>query len=1084
MTSAGLKICTQCGHMNPPNARFCNQCGKGIGTERAPERYTPRHLSEKILQMRSSLEGERKQVTVLFVDVKGSVALSQQVEAEQWHGIMDRFFALLTDNIHRFEGTINQYTGDGIMALFGAPIAHEDHAHRACRAALSIQADMVALAEELARLHGMNFSIRQGLNSGEVIVGRIGDDLRMDYTAKGQTVGLAARMEQLARPDTILISGLTRDLVAGAFGVSERAGLSVKGFENKIRTYELTGLKKELPPELEDVIPMVGRESELSLLSAYREQVVQQGGGLLVSISAGTGLGKSRLCREFMARCRQQSVRVVGVSGSSHHRAEPLAPIRELFLSYLQLHGAEDAAAVRARVMEIGKSYPGVPPVLIGNLLRLLGADEDAVDAPADTGRCAELAMALVQHLLRDGALNQHLVCVIENVHWLDDAQTGPVFDDLIARLAHVPVLVVMTARSDYRYRWRDHRRVRHLDLQPLSESQAEQFLVHLLGADKSLAALRHAIAQRADGNPMFISEVVQQLVSTRVLEREGRGYKLRRQPGEIRLPPSVQAVVAARIDALAEDTKRLLQTAAVIGRRIPLALLRSLHPSNAFDQELQELLQQGFLQLEPGPEKRAALLFSQSLFQTVAYEALLLDVRREIHRKVAVALRPEHSQDPTQLAQAARHFAAAGESAAAVRWYLASAERAAETDLPEALRRLDRARGLLGESGAEDGVPTMRVLARWLQFAARLEVDRHQVEDVLAQARSLLDRDLGLPDQILFAVTQGSVALARSKPDQALEHFLQAQNLLLPQCAVELKLLVAVPLVYGLQANGQLEEALRHCDQALAWCTKDDAPGRDLLSYSPCVALTTLKAWVSSWLGDVAQALGLGQEALVAAESSRHGEQRVAALAVLAFIEAEAGQTDLAQAHAQQALDIAAGTRNGVSELLALAALGRAQVRGGCWAEAVASLEDALARTEGRAFGLGECARMEADLSLAHLAAGNARQARISAAQAVKRAEQSGSALAEIEASLAQIRAGLFSSRPQSFLKRYQASLAELEERMADRHVRLLEPELLLLKARCCELRRENENVRQLRGQAAARAEQFGVPLPLCSKF
>ncbi len=215
--------CSSCGHANPPDHVFCGGCGAALqeitkkrpAHQSTPRDYTPKHLADKILQSKSALEGERKQVTVLFVDVKGSMELAEQLDPEEWHAILDRFFAILTDGVHRFEGTVNQYTGDGIMALFGAPIAHEDHAQRACYAALHLREEIARYATEVKREHGVGFSARMGLNSSEVVVGKIGDDLRMDYTAQGHTVGLAQRMEALAEPNSCFLTAATAARISG-----------------------------------------------------------------------------------------------------------------------------------------------------------------------------------------------------------------------------------------------------------------------------------------------------------------------------------------------------------------------------------------------------------------------------------------------------------------------------------------------------------------------------------------------------------------------------------------------------------------------------------------------------------------------------------------------------------------------------------------------------------------------------------------------------------------------------------------------------------------------------------------------------
>src|SRR3989449_10134244 len=232
--------CCSCGRANPAGQRFCNGCGHRLGesalpAERAPRSYTPKHLAEKILTSRAALEGERKQVTVLFADVKGSMDLAEQLDPEEWHRIMDRFFHILAEGVHRFEGTVNQYTGDGVMALFGAPIAHEDHARRACYAALHLAEALRRYGEELKRRLGLGFSVRMGLNSGGGVVGRIGDDLRMDYTAQGHTVGLAARMEQLAGPERVYLTEHTAALVSGFFQLRDLGPFPVKGVREPVR---------------------------------------------------------------------------------------------------------------------------------------------------------------------------------------------------------------------------------------------------------------------------------------------------------------------------------------------------------------------------------------------------------------------------------------------------------------------------------------------------------------------------------------------------------------------------------------------------------------------------------------------------------------------------------------------------------------------------------------------------------------------------------------------------------------------------------------------------------------------------------
>jgi class 3 adenylate cyclase len=282
--------------------------------ERSLRSYTPKHLADKILQSKSALEGERKQVTVLFADVKGSMELAGQVDPEEWHRILNRFFEILTDGVHRFEGTVNQYTGDGIMALFGAPIAHEDHAQRACYSALSLRDELRRYADELRVGRGLNFGTRIGVNSGEVVVGKIGDDLRMDYTAQGHTVGLAQRMEQLAPSEKICLTQNTARLVADFFRVRSLGESKIRGLTEPVGIYELEDVgpaRSRLDAaRLRGFTRFVGRHDEMSILQAALHRAVE-GHGQVVGVVGEAGVGKSRLCAEFVDRCRADGTRVL-----------------------------------------------------------------------------------------------------------------------------------------------------------------------------------------------------------------------------------------------------------------------------------------------------------------------------------------------------------------------------------------------------------------------------------------------------------------------------------------------------------------------------------------------------------------------------------------------------------------------------------------------------------------------------------------------------------------------------------------------------------------------------------------------------
>src|SRR5437899_6697118 len=331
--------CPSCGHENRPSARFCEACGQPLAGRSGGDRrsYTPPHLAEKMLASRGAVQGEGKQVTVLFADVKGSMELAERLDPEAWHGIMDRFFALLAEGVHRFEGTVNQFTGDGIMALFGAPIAHEDHAQRACHAALHLGAELRRYAHDLRRERGLSFSVRMGLNSGDVVVGTIGDDLRMDYTAQGHTVGLAARMEQLAGADRVYLTEHAAALVSGYFRLRDLGPVAVKGVRDPLRVYELEGLgtlrTKLDVSRARGFSRFVGREGETATLEAALARAAA-GDGQVVGVVAEAGVGKSRLCYEFVQRCRARGIPVHEAHGAAHGKVVPYLLVLDFLRGY------------------------------------------------------------------------------------------------------------------------------------------------------------------------------------------------------------------------------------------------------------------------------------------------------------------------------------------------------------------------------------------------------------------------------------------------------------------------------------------------------------------------------------------------------------------------------------------------------------------------------------------------------------------------------------------------------------------------------------------------------------------------------
>jgi class 3 adenylate cyclase len=664
--------CARCATVNPAGHRYCDGCGAALGTRpsRALSIPTPAHLAEKILRGRGALQGERKLVTVLFADVVHSMQLAEGIDAEEWHRVLDRYFQILAAGIHRFEGTINQFTGDGVMALFGVPIAHEDHARRGCHAALDLLAALGEYASTLAA-RGLAFAVRMGLNSGEVVLGRIGDDLRMDYTAVGHTVGLAARMEQMAAPGTIYLTEHTARLVEGFFTLHDRGVPVMKGVSTPVRVFELAGtgaLRTRLDvARRRGFSRLVGREAELAKLWRLLERALDADGQVVGVVGDG-GVGKSRVCLEFVERCRAQGIVVHEAHCPAHGAAVPLLPIRELLRGCLGLDADtapdEIRAAVGARLAAFGDDARPL-------VLDVLGVGEDAPSAPPPQGdeRATRLA-AILGRLVHELSARDAVVLLVDDVHWIDPA-SEECLRELARVAAGIRALVVANFRPGYDAAWMTGAHCQRLALTPLSQEASEALLTDLLGGDDSVEALFDLIGERTRGNPFFIEEVVQALAAAGSLAGRPGAYRLTAALDSLAIPATVQSLLAARIDRLNADAKSILQTAAVIGKQFDEALLREVVACDAaaLGSALGALQEGEFVQEMPG-SAGPQYAFRHPLTQEVAYGSQLGDQRARLHGAVAAALVKLMAERLGEHAELiAHHWSAAGMRYEAERW-------------------------------------------------------------------------------------------------------------------------------------------------------------------------------------------------------------------------------------------------------------------------------------------------------------------------------------------------------------------------------------------------------------------------------
>jgi class 3 adenylate cyclase len=636
-----------------------------------PRTYTPNHLAEKILRSKSALEGERKQVTVLFVDVKDSMRLAARVDPEAWHRILDRFFALLADAIHRFEGTINQYTGDGVMALFGAPIAHEDHAQRACHAALAIGEQMRDFAVELRRETGLRFSVRVGLNSGEVIVGAIGDDLRMDYTAQGHTVGLAARMQQSAAAGRTYLTGDTAALVAEYFELEPVGKVRVKGVRGLVKTFALVGASSARSriqaSRARGFSRFVGREPEVEALERALARAAESDGRVVCVVGA-PGLGKSRLCHDSVSRWRAQKIAVAEAHCPAHGRALGFAVLRDLLRSFFGISPGERPAVSRKQVrthLKRLRSAGEQDHALVLNFLGLAHPKDELPALPPAARR--DRLFALACGLVQAQSAREPTVLLLDDVQWID-----PESEAFLARLADAVgftrTLLLLNARPEYEAPWMSASHCERIELAPLSAEASDSLLRDLVGADPALAEVCAMVNERAAGNPLFAEEIVQALVEQGALARERNGMRLVREIAEIRIPATVQSLLTARIDSLPVGAKRALQLAAVAGKRFAEPLLRAVLADDAaaLPEALRALQRADLIH----PEDASHFAFKHPLTQEVAYASQLQEVRAARHEAVARALQALHEERLGEHADLlAHHWEAAGKRAEARRW-------------------------------------------------------------------------------------------------------------------------------------------------------------------------------------------------------------------------------------------------------------------------------------------------------------------------------------------------------------------------------------------------------------------------------
>lgn len=737
--------CTNCGFENPADANFCEECGSGLppvcpacgrvsnqvakfcagcgapmatlstpASARAvstsvPIEYTPRHLVERILAEQASMEargstlGERKTITALFADMAGSTALIRDLDPEDAQRLIDPVIALMMEAVHHYEGYVAKSLGDGILALFGAPLAHEDHAQRAVFAALRMQEAMRQHSDRVRLEYGIALQIRVGIHTGEVVVRSIRkDDLHADYDPVGHTVHIASRMESTATPATTLVSESTHKLTAGYFVFNALGSTRVKGLDDPLHVYEVVGpgpLRTRLQVAAHrGLARFVGRAAELAELESAWERA-RAGHGQVVGVVGEAGVGKSRLFLEFKGHVQPGSALVLETFSVSHGKAFAYLPLIELLKNYFGINPGDVERTCREKVIGKVLNLDRALEELLPYMLYLLGMeDQSSALLAMDPQIRRERTFDAITRLLVRESLNQPVLVLFDDLQWLD-RETEAFLDALIERVPNAGILLLLNFRPEYEPHGCERPDYVQFRLDPLGKVESETLLDALLGPDGTLAGLKRLILDKTDGNPFFMEEVVQTLVEEHALLGERGRYRIEVAPDTLQIPTTVKGVLAARVDRLDPAEKALLQTLAVIGTEFTWSLVRQVagQPEDRLRYLLARLQASDFIYERPAfPEVEYA--FKHSLTQEVAGQAMLSEQRSALHERTAQAIEVLYHQHlDGHCSDLAHHYSLSGNIPKAVEYLRWAGSQALERSAHlEAISHLNSALALL----------------------------------------------------------------------------------------------------------------------------------------------------------------------------------------------------------------------------------------------------------------------------------------------------------------------------------------------------------------------------------------------------
>jgi len=949
---------------------------------------------------RPKAEGERKQLTVLFSDVKGSMDLQEDLDAEDWARLMNRFVELVADEVDRFGGTVDKFTGDGVMALFGAPAAQEDHARRACHAAWRIADAVGRFAEELRASGDTGIEVRIGLNSGGVVVGPVGEAHRLEPTALGHTVGLAQRMEALATPGKVYLTEHTAHLVESWFDLEDLGAQPIKGARDPLRVFALgpPRLSPRPRPRALGAAPLVGRQAEMhalhEALAAARQRQAR-----VVGLVGEAGVGKTRLCDEFARAVMAEGITVRRTAGLSHGTDVPLLPVLALLRDYFSITADDNAAEarqkVRRRLLVLDPALEDVVP-LLWDFLEIPDPERPAPKLAADV-RMRRIAEALSRVTARRSD-QEVLVLLVEDLHWFDP-QSCEFLDRTIASHPGTRTLVVVNFRPGFSAPWMGSPDYESIVLRALDGEAVSALVSGLLGSDPSLAPLLSFVQERTGGNPFFVEEMLRALVENGTLEGRRGSYRLCGDLDSVAMPPSVQAVIAARIDRLPPDEKRLLQIASVIGRSFTESVLGTVAAmgDGALRAQLDALCAAEFVRRSS--RRDAEYRFWHPLTQEVAYESLLIARRAGLHAAVAEAVESEAGDRADELAGVlAWHWERAGRRVDAARWQLRAGEFALRSDLAEALRRWH---GVIALSDDADPTPEalrlgVQARTRLIQYGGRTGMDLSEADRLFDEARTRAERLGDVRRLTLLVYLAGSPLVWQGHVQAGLARYLEGCRLGEGDPDPDWQAFLYGAPALAMQFTGPLGDALAWADRELEACAGDPDRAVSYLGYSAQGRALQIRAAILLAMGRLAEGATDLARSLAIARPRGDVDTLCWALGTVPYTTWLAGEPVEASSEIAEAIRIAEDTGNIAGLVIAWEGMALVDLAAGRPGAAAEHCERGLSLARQRRSGLFREPSLLAHLALARLAHGDTTGAASAADDAVAVARRQGTRVLE----------------------------------------------------------------------------------------